>query len=226
MAALAAQPHVSGQLYVGTDIGVFTSSDNGLTWSTQTDGPGTVPVEQLLWKNDNTLMAVTHGRGIFVSVEDAVLPQEFVLVSGIQTQGQLSDLFGGDDHYISIDPFRRAFLNGQRVIIELNATSSTNAPSEFRFRLQSRINGGRLGDVYQTIKFWNYQTGQYELVDTRDAPIVDEQVVIVPTGDLSRFVEPSTNNIKANVTWRRETFIRRPFTWSVDIDEAVWLISE
>ncbi len=179
-----------------------------------------------LWKNDNTLMAVTHGRGIFLTVEDAIFPQDLDVLLGFQTSGQLSDLFGGDDHFVSIDPARRATLSGQKVDIVLTSTSSTISPGEFRFRVQSRMNGGRLGDVYQTIKLWNYQTGQYELFDTRDAPIVDEQVVIAPTGDLSRFVQPLTNAIQANLTWRRETFIRRPFTWSVDIDEAVWLITE
>jgi photosystem II stability/assembly factor-like uncharacterized protein len=226
ISALALRPHQPGMLHVGTDIGVFTSTDNGVTWTTQSDGPGTVPVEQLLWKNDNTLMAVTHGRGIFLTVEDAVFPQDLNVVLGFQTSGQLSDLFGGDDLYVSIDPARRASLNGQKVDIVLTSTSSTATPGEFRFRLQSRVNGGQLGDIYQTIKLWNYQADQYELLDTRDAPVVDEQIVIIPTGDLSRFVEPLTNNIRANVTWRRETFIRRPFTWSVDIDEAVWLITQ
>ncbi len=48
ISGLALQPHRPGMLYVGTDIGVFTSTDNGVMWTTQTDGPGTVPVEQLL----------------------------------------------------------------------------------------------------------------------------------------------------------------------------------
>jgi hypothetical protein len=55
----------ASRLYAGTDIGMFTSQDDGLTWSVTTQGPGTVPIDELVWKDDQTLMAVTHGRGIF-----------------------------------------------------------------------------------------------------------------------------------------------------------------
>lgn len=65
ISALALHPDIDGWVYVGTDVGIFTSTDNGTTWSTTTNGPGTVPVEQLIWRNSDTLMAVTHGRGIF-----------------------------------------------------------------------------------------------------------------------------------------------------------------
>ena len=43
---------------------MFTSRDDGQTWSTMTEGPGTVTVDELIWKDDRTLVAVTHGRGL------------------------------------------------------------------------------------------------------------------------------------------------------------------
>ncbi len=70
ISALAVHPDIPGWLYVGTDVGVFTSMDDGHIWTTTTNGPGTVPVEQLVWRNSDTLMAVTHGRGIFYADVD------------------------------------------------------------------------------------------------------------------------------------------------------------
>ncbi|MCG3130821.1 MAG: hypothetical protein FLDDKLPJ_01594 [Phycisphaerae bacterium] len=55
----------AGWLYAGTDVGIFASEDDGATWSTTNDGPAAVTLDQLFWKDDCTLVAVTHGRGIY-----------------------------------------------------------------------------------------------------------------------------------------------------------------
>jgi Tol biopolymer transport system component len=54
-----------GWLYAGTDLGVFISTDDGATWAVPTDGPANVPVYDLLWKGNRTLISVTHGRGMY-----------------------------------------------------------------------------------------------------------------------------------------------------------------
>ncbi|PYS46286.1 MAG: hypothetical protein DMF68_19585 [Acidobacteria bacterium] len=51
-------------LYAGTEVGIFASADGGQTWSTSNDGPTNCSVDDLFWMN-NTLVAVTHGRGMF-----------------------------------------------------------------------------------------------------------------------------------------------------------------
>src|SRR5205085_974312 len=51
-------------LYAGTEVGIFASANGGQTWSTSNDGPTNCSVDDLFWMN-NTLVAVTHGRGMF-----------------------------------------------------------------------------------------------------------------------------------------------------------------
>jgi photosystem II stability/assembly factor-like uncharacterized protein len=51
-------------VYVGTDIGVFTSDDRGITWNKISDGPVYTEVAHLFWQGDN-LIAATHGRGMW-----------------------------------------------------------------------------------------------------------------------------------------------------------------
>ncbi len=63
--ALAVHRTIPGWLYVGTDVGVFTSTDDGNTWSTTAGGPAAASVERLAWRNGNTLMAATYGRGMW-----------------------------------------------------------------------------------------------------------------------------------------------------------------
>ena len=62
--SFAINPTNSAWLYAGTELGVFTSEDSGATWQSVTDGPANVPVYDLSWMG-NTLLAATHGRGIF-----------------------------------------------------------------------------------------------------------------------------------------------------------------
>jgi photosystem II stability/assembly factor-like uncharacterized protein len=57
-------PTNSKFLYLATEVGLFGSEDGGNTWSPTNEGPTNCRVDDLLWMN-NTLVAATHGRGIF-----------------------------------------------------------------------------------------------------------------------------------------------------------------
>jgi photosystem II stability/assembly factor-like uncharacterized protein len=64
--SLALHRTVPGRLYAGTDIGLFLSTNDGASWGPLSPGIGLVPVVELIWRNNTTLMAVTHGRGIYL----------------------------------------------------------------------------------------------------------------------------------------------------------------
>jgi hypothetical protein len=61
--------YVRGTLHntivVATDFGVFSSSDNGLNWFRYGSGLPNVVVNQLTQGADGTLVAATHGRGVW-----------------------------------------------------------------------------------------------------------------------------------------------------------------
>src|SRR5262249_57929674 len=51
-----------------TEVGIFVSMDGGVTWSTSNEGPANVAVDELVFMhNSTTLLAATHGRGIFTA---------------------------------------------------------------------------------------------------------------------------------------------------------------
>ena len=60
-------PDDSDILYTATEVGLFTSTDGGATWNVPHDGPANVSVDETFWMGDS-LMAVTHGRGIYQSI--------------------------------------------------------------------------------------------------------------------------------------------------------------
>lgn len=54
-----------GRLFAGTEVGVFASDNDGATWAPAGAGLAAVPIEELIWRNNDTLLAVTHGRGMY-----------------------------------------------------------------------------------------------------------------------------------------------------------------
>jgi photosystem II stability/assembly factor-like uncharacterized protein len=62
--AIAMHPRHQDWMYLGTEIGVFASEDGGSSWSPTNEGPANVAVYDLFWM-DETLVCVTHGRGMY-----------------------------------------------------------------------------------------------------------------------------------------------------------------
>lgn len=61
---LALHPRRAQFIYVGTEVGVFGSTDGGARWSPTNEGPANVPVSELFWSGQ-TLLCATHGRGMY-----------------------------------------------------------------------------------------------------------------------------------------------------------------
>jgi photosystem II stability/assembly factor-like uncharacterized protein len=69
--SLTINPQNRNYVYLGTEVGLFASEDLGAHWSPTTvevknEGPTNAAVMDLLWM-DKSLIAVTHGRGIFTT---------------------------------------------------------------------------------------------------------------------------------------------------------------
>jgi PKD repeat protein len=62
--SIVISPNDPNILYVGTEVGVYGTSNDGVTWSTGNDGPANVSIDELFWLG-NKLIAVTHGRGMY-----------------------------------------------------------------------------------------------------------------------------------------------------------------
>ena len=78
-----------GELYLGTDLGVFTSSDQGVTWTPFVTGLPNVAVFDLVYNiASNTIVAGTHGRGAFAYT----LPITGVLRGDVSLDAQVTAL--------------------------------------------------------------------------------------------------------------------------------------
>jgi photosystem II stability/assembly factor-like uncharacterized protein len=62
--AVTVHPKNRNFVYLGTDLGVFASENGGANWSPSNEGPTNCAVDDLEWMG-TTLLAATHGRGVF-----------------------------------------------------------------------------------------------------------------------------------------------------------------
>jgi len=81
-------PYANGYLYVGTDLGVFSSTNDGTNWIQENNGLANVSVASLVFRSsDTTMYAATHGRGMF----STSLPNYVTSIT--QTNEQVPDNF-------------------------------------------------------------------------------------------------------------------------------------
>ena len=160
---------------------------------------------------------------IFDDVFYASAPGEFApefanVTRGILSSGTVDDLEEGDN--VDMVMQRGAANILPRTEVEVMTTSYTNNPEIFEFTLESSVFARAV--VNQSIYLFNYDTDEFELVDTRAARrFQDSTVTIEPAGDLSRFVQPGTNLVEAKIRYQ-STAQRQQFSSSVD--RAVWNI--
>ncbi|MEM7453094.1 MAG: hypothetical protein AAF456_01950 [Planctomycetota bacterium] len=144
--------------------------------------------------------------------------ESFMFTAGDYTSGTLADLAESDN--LKVRGQRRFTDIQSRVHIEFKGTSPAPTPSSFEFTLEASVFARGL--VSQRIEFFDYDLGDWEQVDIRDASRFGDIVTVaVGAGDLSRFVEPGTNCIEARVLFRSASQ-RQQF--SASVDQTFWTI--
>jgi hypothetical protein len=149
-------------------------------------------------------------------------PTNFSLFRGLLVSGGLAQLADEDNDPLVAAPGLVLNLQEAPVQLVVEATSPTSAPVSFRFKTVSRVNTTGLG---QTIDLFNYQTQAYETVDTRAATTAYQTVTVDAGGNLSRFVDPVTRQVRSKISLR-QTGPVSVFPWTVSFDQTQWSIGQ
>jgi hypothetical protein len=167
-----------------------------------------------------------HGRinafAAILAAEPGVFPTDLTVIRGLIVSGGLPDLFASDDSYLAIQQGITQDPDEPPVWLELTGTSPTDAPTEMTYVLEAKVNTPA---VTQTISLYNYDTGEFEEVDSRPSTMGDSVVEVSVDGDPARFVNSETGEIKAELTWMPGPLVI-VYPWLVSIDQAIWRISE
>ncbi|MFY9233719.1 MAG: hypothetical protein WAO58_04580 [Fimbriimonadaceae bacterium] len=193
--ALAVHRTKPGWLYAGTDIGIFTSSDDGLSWTTRSDGPNTVPMDEFVWRNDNVLMAVTHGRGIYFGTlntgQEPFAPDAFLVSPGRWQSGRLQELFQSDNKYL--------VFQGDRTYVELTGTAPIEDCATLQFTFESHVSAL---PTTQSVRLFDFVAGKWVNAGSFTGQSSDVVRTVNAPGLGSRFIEPGTRRVRARI----ETF--------------------
>ncbi len=149
-----------------------------------------------------------------------VVADTLTVAPGIQNAGGLPELENSDNMDLNI--FRDPLSINAVTQFDLTATSPTTSPTRFDFTLEG--NCISRPNVVQRIQLFNFVTNAYETVDERNAnrtPNPDLVVTASPGGDLSRFVDQSTGEIRARIRYRAD-IARAGF--ASNTDQAIWTI--
>lgn len=205
-------------LVIGDFFGSVSGEFEGLPEGTVVFSDGNLQVSA------SYLLGDGNDFGLVVTTIDVVDPFGRKLLDGMEAGGSLSDASISDNVYYELDPVPTSNPAKQIVDLILLGESSESNPSSFAFRVEAAMSGGPEGDVIQTIELWNEVTQQWELQDSRPVTSADTTVHVTPTGDVTRFVHPLTDEITARVRWTSPEFSGATFDWSIDIDLVNWLI--
>jgi hypothetical protein len=162
------------------------------------------------------------GQYVKESLAVEVSPDSFTILRGFLEGGGLAELIDSDNAYLEVGAGITLNPTEPPVWVEVVATSPSATPTDLSFVLEARSNTINLN---QRVELFNYDTDSYELVDSRTASTTDASIVIEPAGDVTRFVEPGTNEMRARVGWISQGIISL-FPWSIDIDQTGWTISQ
>lgn len=205
----------------GTSLGVFTAYGNGNLGSfdyVSLFGVSEVKYFQFASTGDSfnvgSIEVTLEGGGGGVTLP----PASFTVTNGQYISGGVAELSESDN----LDLVgRRSNTDIQsRVVVEFTTTSPDLNPDSLSYTLESSVFART--NVIQTMELFDYFVNDFEAIDSRDASRFSDAVVTADAkGDLSRFVNPFTQEIRARVRYN-STNPRQQF--SAGIDQAIWTI--
>ncbi|MEM8566611.1 MAG: T9SS type A sorting domain-containing protein [Bacteroidota bacterium] len=164
-------PNDLNTIWVGTEIGIVESNDNGASWHLLDSDLPNVPVWQMQAAEDQVVLA-SHGRGIWTTTLDDVSPSVFIpnIVNAAQTPtgglafiAQLSEVY--DELELTIDGGEPISLQTPASVGSFIFTLESNVSSEQANSVSLLLQGNVAGNSVESTPF---------MLDVFQTVIVDE----------------------------------------------------
>lgn len=222
VSAFAIHQDNPGWLYAGGDLGLFVSMDDGANWTANNQGPAVVPIEELNWKDSSTLLAVTHGRGMWVATingtEDAISPDSFSLPFGTLFAGRYQDCLTSDDYRLSARPTYNGSRFDAPIQYEFVGKSHYLTASQLKMIAETNVD---FGGMEVSLALLNRNTNQWEEFSRQLATTTDSQITAtIPNA--SRFIA-ANGEIKGRVRFYVPVTAPRIVHGRVDL--AYWRVT-
>ena len=148
-----------------------------------------------------------------------ILPESLNPVMGKGVEAHVRDLHTSDDSKVQMRRDQTAL--DAITTIEVVGYSSVSQPDGMEIVFEAAVFARSAVD--QSIRLFNYQINDWENIDTRQASRFNDQLIIVsPAGDLSRFVQPETGQMQAQLEFKSRS---RRQQFGSSVDTFGWLIN-
>jgi hypothetical protein len=157
--------------------------------------------------------------GVVPPQTKGTVPDDFTAIRGLQIAGGLDDVLESDDSYLKFQPGIVLSPMEPPVWIEFGGTLPDDSPTTLHFSVEASAN--TIG-LTQTIEVFNFNSGQYELVDLRAASVNSDLVATIDlSAEISNVVQSGTGAVKSRIGWRATgPVVLLP--WTICIDHVVW----
>ncbi len=158
-----------------------------------------------------------------VLIESETLTQvasdSYNVLRGVFVSGTLADTFDSDDSYLKFKPGITLNSFEPPVWLEFVGTLPSEAPTSLSVTLEAQAN--TLG-LTQSIDMFNWNSGQYEPVDSGAASFnVDSIATVDLTAFISDYVQAGTGSVKTRMGWCATGPVLL-YPWTVSINQVFW----
>ncbi len=149
----------------------------------------------------NVIVSDINGGLFILDVKEATTrrfkPITMAVIAGQAGVGNLASLYEDDNNYLVLNPWQS---DGDRYNVKLGAsvTAYDNTPHRIQVLYSGKTNHV---NPLQAIDLFNWQTGEYVTIDTTLGSQTEQTLLVTAQGDVTRFVNPLTKEVKARMRW-------------------------
>ncbi len=156
---------------------------------------------------------------IDVSVSGTRAPTSLNVIRGTVIAGGLDEVLESDNESFQLNPGITLNQFEPPVWIQFEGELPNDQPDSLSVLLEAHANTVGLT---QSIEMFNFVSGDYELVDSRNVAFINDAVIEIQLGgDVTRFVEPATGLVRARTGWIASGPVLL-YPWTISIDQAGW----
>ncbi|MBS1723758.1 MAG: hypothetical protein JSS66_12485 [Armatimonadetes bacterium] len=201
------------------DHSTMAVATGSATVSTNVDVPASIEL------GPSTIEVVCNGiasapRAITIGTQSVTVPTSYTIIRGALAGGNVASLANIDSDPLSVLTGPVVAPSEAPVKVSISATSPTLAPASFQVTMTANVitNG-----TTQNLSLYNFQTNAFEVVDTRAGTTNYQTVTVNGGGNLARFVNQSTGEVRCLVSYLATgpTSVAR---WKVNVDQLNWTI--
>ena len=156
-----------------------------------------------------TVIVSDINSGLFVlnateATTRAVNPTSFSVGPNCISAGNLASLFSSDDNRLVLKSTPNDVYVPNPLQIEFSCNAYDNSPTKIRIVIESAYKEGFKGSistVAQTVELFDWTTSSYVSVNQTAVGPTDQSIEITAPGNVTRFVNQTTLEVKARVSW-------------------------